>query len=278
LLAAAKEESMAESRVNPIAEKVVVYRAFGMDAVRVRRDMEFPRGNKGRLAMDVYLPPEAGTVPAVVIVAGYPDAGFEKAIGCRFKDMASSASWGRLIAVSGMAAITYTNREPAADLEALLQHLLESGAALGIDATRIGLWASSGNVPLALWSLMQPGDAALACAALCYGYLLDFDGATAVADMARRFGFVNPAAGKGVEDLPRRTPLFIARAGRDEMPQLNATLDRFVARALDANLPLTLVNHPEGPHAFDLLDETEASREVVRRILGFLRFHLMGVS
>jgi len=37
---------------------------------------------------------------------------------------------------------------------------------------------------------------------------------------------------------------------------------------------VTLVNHPEAPHAFDLFFDTEVSREVIRQALGFLRFHL----
>jgi len=32
---------------------------------------------------------------------------------------------------------------------------------------------------------------------------------------------------------------------------LNATIDRFVAEALTSNVPLTLVIHPDGQHAFD---------------------------
>ena len=67
------------------------------------------------------------------------------------------------------------------------------------------------------------------------------------------------------------------RAGRDEFPHLNETIDRFVIKALARNLPVTLVNHAEAPHAFDLLQDSETSREVIRQILAFLRFHL-GVS
>ena len=51
-------------------------------------------------------------------------------------------------------------------------------------------------------------------------------------------------------------------------------MDRFAAKALAANLPLTLVNHPNGPHAFDLFDESDTSREIVRRVLRFLSFEL----
>ena len=98
---------------------------------------------------------------------------------------------------------------------------------------------------------------------------------TSVADAARQMGFVNACAGKSVEDLPREMPLFIARAGQDQMPGLNDALDRFMIKALTCNLPVTFVNHPRGPHAFDLLDDSEGSREIIKRILAFLRFHLL---
>ncbi len=41
-------------------------------------------------------------------------------------------------------------------------------------------------------------------------------------------------------------PMLIARAGRDEVPLLNEALDRFTAKALAANAPLTVINHPAG--------------------------------
>jgi acetyl esterase/lipase len=77
-----------------------------------------------------------------------------------------------------------------------------------------------------------------------------------------------------VDDLPPHSALFIARAGLDETPGLNDALDRFVAHALRRNLPVTLKNLPQAPHAFDLLHDRDTSREAVREALGFLRFVL----
>ena len=71
-------------------------------------------------------------------------------------------------------------------------------------------------------------------------------------------------------------PLFLARAGRDEIPHLNDVLDPFIVKALARNLALTLVNHREGPHAFDLDHDSETSRRIIKQILGFLEFHLLG--
>ena len=78
-----------------------------------------------------------------------------------------------------------------------------------------------------------------------------------------------------VGDLAPDVPLFVARAGQDRMPGLNETLDRFVENACTFNLPLTFVNHSRAPHAFDLFDDSETSREIIRRILSFLQFHLL---
>ena len=75
----------------------------------------------------------------------------------------------------------------------------------------------------------HPERGYLKCAALCYGFMLDLDGSTAVADAARQFGFSNPCSNRTFEELPRDTPLFVARAGRDEFPGLNGALDSFVA-------------------------------------------------
>lgn len=261
-----------------ISQRAVLYRIPGMEDVEVRRDIEYSATETGALTMDIYYPPDAKSEarrPAVIIVAGFPDSGFELKVGCKFKEMGSIVSWGRLMAASGLAAIAYTNLEPATDLQALLKYVRGNAARLGIDETRIGVWASSGNVPLALSVLMQEGSHYLKCAVLCYGYMLDLEGQTVVAEAAKKWGFANPCAGKTVAELPQSLPLFIVRAGRDEVPHLNETLDRFMAAALTYNLPVTFTNHPTAPHAFDLLERSETSREIIRRILEFLRFHLM---
>jgi hypothetical protein len=266
-----------EDRRHEMARKRVVYQVPAMDAVTVRRDEAFPAADGEALSLDLYLPPDGSGVaprPAVVFVIGYSDAGAKRIVGCRAKEMESFISWARLTAALGMAAITYTTgTDPAADARAVLRHLRQCADGRGIDRERIGLWACSGHVPNALSVLMEEGES-LRCAALLYGYMLDLDGSAAVAEGARAFGFVNPAAGRSVADLPRTTPLFIARAGRDEIPGLNETIDRFSAGALAGNLPVTLVNHPTAPHAFDLDDDSETSREVIRQALAFLRFHL----
>ena len=266
-----------DTQQDDISKKRAVYRIPGVDAVTIQRGVEYRATDEGTLTMDIYYPPgskSGARIPAVIFVIGYSDLGFQKMLGCKQKEMGSYISWAELTTTTGLVAITYTNAEPAADAHEVLNYVRQNAAALGIDENRIGLWACSGSVPTALSLLMQGGRDYLKCAALCYGYMLDFTGSTGVADAAKQFGFVNPCAGKSVADLPHDLPLFIARAGQDRMPGLNAALDDFVLEALRSNLPVTLVNHSDGPHAFDLFHDSETSREIIRRILQFMQFHL----
>lgn len=239
------------------------------------KDLAFIAADGDGLVMDFYYPePRAERSPAVVIVHGYNDVGFERMLGSRFKDSAWTVGWGQKIAASGMVAIAYTNRQPLADAHALFQHIRENAAALGVDENRIGIFASSGHGPVALSLLMS--DRRLKCAALLYPYAMDLDGSTAVAEAQKMFKFDNACEGKSIDDLPAESPIFIARAGKDQMPRLNEALDRFVARALARNMPVSFVDHAEGPHAFDLTDDSEMAHEVIRGVLTFLRSCLLG--
>jgi hypothetical protein len=239
----------------------------------VERDIEYRRTDGGPLTFDVYRPRigSGERVPAVVLVTGYSDIGAAKLFGCRFNQMQSAISWARLMAASGMAAITFaTGKEPAADARALFAHVRDRADQLGIDAGRIGLWACSGHGANAAGLLIGAGSAA-ACAAFLYAFTLDLDGATDVADASRTFGFANPAAGKSADDLPSGVPILLVRAGADQFGGANAAMDRLTLKALARDLPITLVNHAGAPHAFDLDDNSDATKRVIADVLWFLR-------
>ncbi len=252
---------------NSIAEQPLVLALPGMNEIRVQRDVVYARGQSCDLTLDLYRPPGAApALPAVILVTGYPDAEGQ------LKLMTSSNDWARLIACCGMIAVAYANENPVRDVEALLEHITTQAVTYGIDASRLGVWSCSGNVPNALALLERRND--VRCAALCYGYMTVLPGDDGMANAAEQFGFVIPRPDVHAARLAH-TPLLVARAGRDDMAGLNASLDYFVSKALARNLPLTLLNLPDSPHGFDLFDASRASREAIRQILAFLQAHLL---
>jgi hypothetical protein len=268
-----------ETQENDMTKKRIVYQLPGVESISIRRDLEYQITETGKQTIDIYHPQDSKPgerIPAVVFVNGFPGPGFQKFVGCKLKDMESYISWGQLTAASGMVAITYTTgTEPATDIHFLLQYIQQNASTLGIIEDRMGVWACSGNVPNALSVIMDEDRNYLKCAVLCYGFMLDLEKSTYVADAAKQWGFANPCKGKSITHLSKDIPLFIARAGQDETPHLNETMDGFMSAALVRNLPVSFVNHPTAPHAFDLMHDSETTHEIIRQILAFMQFHLL---
>lgn len=258
-----------------MTQQRVVLTLPGMDRVPVRRGLTYRTTDTSRLGMDVYYPsgPAAGPRPAVVFVTGYPDPGAEQMLGRKLKDWNVYIGWAQLVASMGLAGITYENEEPTEDASRVLRHIHDNAESLGIDRARIGIWSASGNVPNALAQIAR--GHAVRCAAYLYGYTMDLDGGTAVADAAARWRFVDGMSDQPFERIPP-IPQMLVRAGRDELPGLNDSMDRFAQRAVAAGLPVTIVNHADAPHGFDTLHDTESSRTIMRQVLAYLRMHLLG--
>jgi hypothetical protein len=233
---------------HPVSLKRVLFDLPGTADVVVNRGVVYgpPASDGHARILNVYLPPAPSAPPPVVLfVFGRPDPGARTLLGCAMSEMACYDDWARLVAASGMGAVTYTTGDdPVADAGAVRAHLRERSEELGIDASRVGLWACSGNMPAAL-DLLGSRPGGFARAALLYGYMREVE-------------------------LPGDIPLLVVRAGRDAVEGINPSIDEFVAGALRRNLRLTVVNHPAAPHAFDLEDDSDATRAVVRDILRFL--------
>ena len=235
----------------------------------VRKDIPFADGPSR--AMDIYYPEQpAQRQPAVILVTGFPDPGYHAMTGMLQKEVGWYVSWARLLAASGIAAITYRNQDPENDVATLIGFLQESSDELGIDTNRLGAMAMSGNGPNLLGTLMS--HPAIRCAVFWYGYMMDVGAATHVADAARNYRFTCP--GEGSAGFPDSVPLMIARAGKDDNPGLNDSIDNFCAEALARNAPVSLVNYPQGEHCFDILDDSAEAKSIIRLALTFLNDHL----
>lgn len=237
-----------------IATRRVLYEIAGMQSIQPR-EFTFTGADGESLPGRIYSTNRARGV--VVIIEGYPDPGFVQHVGCRFMDMQWSISLAQLIAASGLAAITYANRQPAADALTLFDHLTTNSSRLGIDGSRLALWATSGHGPVAISLLSR-----VSCAVL----------SNPITDVRLREDASTFAPGASADRSARQAeiPIFVVRSGKDETPGLNASLDRFIANALAENRPITVVNHAAAPHSFELNHDSSTTRQIIRQALEFL--------
>jgi acetyl esterase/lipase len=247
----------------------VVYVRPGMDRVRVESGRYRARDGV-ELPFDVYSPPDGAKSArrgAVVLVHGGPVPP-----EARPHEWGVFQSFGRLVAVSGLAAVTFTHRlheaedypRAAADAAALVEHVRGRADSLGIDPDLLAVWAFSGGGPLASFAFRER-PTWLRCAVLYYS-ILDFQGAPPV--YSKVPGDLSPVdAVRGATG--RLPPVLIARAGKDE-DWILGSIDRFVAAANAKGMSLDLLTLPEGHHGFDTVDDTARSREVIKATLDFL--------
>jgi dienelactone hydrolase len=209
----------------------------GMDKVDLRKDIRYD----GERTFDLYLAPNAKSdLPLVIFLngVGRPD----------LKDWGQYTSWPRLVAARGLAAISYqtSGEAVAAQTKALLKYVREHAKELRIDPKRIAIWACSANARLGTAMLAEEHD--FRAAVLYYGIMSTPPKASAM-------------------------PILVARAGLD-VASINTSIDHWVMGALLADVPVTLINYPQGVHGFDLRNDTAESREIIRQTLDFLQFHL----
>jgi acetyl esterase/lipase len=259
-----------------MARMRVVLAVPGMDAVSTRRDQVYKAGDAGPLHCDVYAPAAADTPrPVVILIHGGPIP------RTGAKNMGVFVSYGELLAASGFVAVTFDHRflaplrlaDAAGDVADLVAHVRANAGALGVDPSRIALWAFSGGGPL-LSETLRTRPAWLR-AVVAYYAALDLQqpapGADSGLDPETRTRW-SPLAALGA-DARKAPPVLVARAGRDH-PWLNGGIDRFVAAALASGATLDLLTHPDGRHGFDILDDDPRSKAIIRRTLDFLRERL----
>jgi acetyl esterase/lipase len=253
----------------------------GMAAVSVDRGRRY----RDTLTLDVYRPRGAAKpLPAVVFVHGGLVAG---AKGTSPTSWPIYQSWGRLAAAEGFAGVTFNHRlttndnvaETEPDVEAAIAYLRANARELGIDPERLCLAFYSAGGVLAAGALREPRRF-VRCVVLFYPYL-DLEHLRADTRFRRSYPAsrvdrlvprYSPAA--QLRDPSRLPPMFLAMAGRDEIPGLNASVRRFVDAAIDARAPLEFVIHPTGVHGFDEQNHDGRTREILERALAFLHRHL----
>ncbi len=273
-----KQDTQTDTKAEENTMPSLVYRIPGMENAIIKRNIEYFSEQETSLTVDIYYPPRfkfGSNLPAVLVVFGFSNDAAKKLVGSRLKDSSWYRSWGKLIAASGMAALIYETDSPEKDLNILLQFLQNHADKFHIDRNRLGIYSCSGNVPTALVNCMDKTKKYLLCAAFYYGFLLmtDHENIPEIESFSEKFGFSAPKLNADLK-LRDDLPLLIVRAGRDNNPHLNSTIDHFISKAVSQNLQINFINYQEGQHGFDAYDDNDQSREIIKKTIDFLKFYL----
>lgn len=256
-------------------EPVVFFELPGMEKVIVKKDIVYQNIADSTLKMDIYYPPNfefQKKIPAIIIVYGCTNEGQIKLIGNQFRHWSVHISLCKIIAASGLAAIIYETVDPENDLIALTKYIHSNPDKLSIDDNNIGAFTCSSNTPVAITNILNASTNIFKCAVIFYGIFLTQD-LEKLPQIDSVFGFQNPRLNEPI-NWNKNVPLFIVKAGLDDDPYAFRSLLNFYNNAIDQNLPITLINYPNGLHGFDFLNDNDTTRMIIKNTLDFWKFYL----
>jgi acetyl esterase/lipase len=254
----------------------------GTERVKVTTDLRYHPGvNDPNLLMDVYSP--LGVKPGErrpVLMFVHGGAGSES----RPKDWGIYQGWGRLAGASGLVGVTFTHRlgypkpllaESGADVAAAIDYVRTNAAKLGADPDRICLAAYSAGGPLLTIGLDEKRPH-IRCLIAVYAFLdvqqSNLHRDNEPAERVKQYSMIEHLG----ERRAKQVPMLVARAGLDEIPTMNDSIDRFITRAIRENANVTVMNHPAGVHGFDNQNDDDRSREIMEFLLAFAQRHMQG--
>ena len=252
-----------------------------MDEIEVVKDRRYKRIDDRELKFDVYRPPHSDpsrNLPAVVFVHG---EGAPEVIE-NSKDWGQYDGWGRLIAASGMMAVTFNRRSsyffsrlsnPAADVDDLLDHILDPSQKLGADPEQLAIWTCSGGAPFGVRAGFKRG---VRCIAAYYGRMSlkpirDGIEGEVSEGLLDEYSSVAHLSSMPPGSVP---PIFIAKAELDDLVGVNESIDEAIEVALARDLPVTVAKHAFGEHGMDVRNDDDRMREIIAETLRFFHRHL----
>ncbi len=228
----------------------VVYALPGMDEVQVQKDVAYKENGRTWHKLDVYSPPSAPSMPsnpAVILVHGGAKA------SSKLKNTRPFVSWAQLFATSGISAITFNWDYPeGAQIIELIDYVRKNAGPLNVDKDRLCIFAFSGGVEFAVPAVLKGAPEYVRCIVAYYGNLK-----RAQAQLAE-------------ERATNLVPMLIVKAAQDEFMPTDS-IDQFVEMARARGAEVQLLTHATGGHAFDLRNDDDQSREIIKRTIEFVK-------
>lgn len=265
--------------IQDIIKMPVVYQVPGMDKVQLHKDITYKKVADRELKMDFYVPASASKnkrMPAVIFIHGGPAPPSILSP----KDWGVFTSYGRLAAASGLVGITFNHRHHGlsrekleasfGDVQDAINFINRMAESFRIDNNKLCLWAFSGggcHLSIPLKEKMKN----IRCLVSYYAVmnLKYFISPEPKKEFAAYLDQLAP-----IQYLKNKKfsfpPILIARAGKD-MPAIHKSIQEFTDHALEANVLIELLNHPEGRHGFDVLNNDDRSRAIIAHTIKFIK-------
>ena len=258
----------------------VVFEMPDMEKKCSREERVYKTVNSFELKMAIYIPDQLSAVnivPGIIFLHGGP---FPSDISLLPTEWGQYISLGQLAAASGLIGVTFHHRyhkldligESAKDVEDAINYVRENADEFCLDRDNLCLWVVSGGGSLLSTTLRKMPDY-VKCVVAYYA-MLDMQGLEEAEQVLSKETLHKFSAVAAIEEADSLSiPIFIARAGLDKH-NLNGSIDKFIEVALSKNSSIDFYNHPQGRHAFDILDNDPRSKEIIKKTLEFVRLNL----
>jgi hypothetical protein len=266
-----------------LLKKTIVYTVPGMEKITIHKNITYKTVDGEQLKMDIYMPPvkdKTQRYPVVIFVHGGPIM----ASMTPPKEWGVFTSYGRLAAASGLVGVTFNHRyyglykknlvNSLADVKDVINLVTMKGSTYHINSDQICLWAFSGagyHLSIPLKEKMTNVRCLVAYYAIMnLKYFLSKDNQVKMADILEYYTPVNYLENK---EFPF-PPVLIASAGKDA-PPIKKSIQEFINESFKVNILIDFLNHPEGFHGFDVLNDDERSKDILKRTIQFIKGGLL---
>jgi len=253
--------SMAQKKRQPIWEAGLQYN-LPADTLEIEvvKNINYQTEKNNFTTLDIYKPAGNKTIPpqpAVILIHGGP---VSADIPVKPKDWKLYSDYGKLLASKGITAVVINHRifdkenitQSRSDVLASITFIKANAGHYGLNSNSVGLWMFSlGGKHFDFFA--QQKDSSVKAMISFYGVL------STERQTSDPTGYIPPQ--------------LIVRSGMDK-PELLSVTDAYISKALQLNHPVEVVNHKNGVHAFDILQNSEQTIKLINSAIEFLKVNL----
>jgi hypothetical protein len=106
--------------------------------------------------LDLYLPPGEALSPVLIVATVFSSSNLRAWFGRTLLDTLLYVGLGSALVAHGVATVVYEAEDPTVAFRRVMRYLDRHGRSLGLDTTRLGVYATSGNGEFATRLLAHP--------------------------------------------------------------------------------------------------------------------------